>query len=261
MVRLYLCCYYNMKLRLARLTTTYLSSLLFQLVSLTCDGTLNNWSEQMMEQYQITQDEFHSKLYVVSLIATICAAHMNNELFEGIQHFLLTPGTIPEIESGDDISDTIWTVKRKTITLIMFGTTGIMGASCLGAITKRFGALSMTLTSTARKATTLFLSFAIFNNTCTSEHIVGVSLFLSGLIMKTFNKQWTATPSVQAAGELAEEGKRVSSSKLGQCKEFIAGSLVRVPYIGNGGFGSEQDLLVRRRSSVDMELGIEGASD
>jgi hypothetical protein len=189
---------------------------------------------------------------------------LNHELFEGIQHFLMTPGTIPEIESGEDISDTIWTVKRKAITLLMFGTTGIMGASCLGAITKRFGALSMTLTSTARKATTLFLSFAIFNNTCTSEHIVGVSLFLSGLIMKTFNRQRTAAPRnvQQTAGEPAEEGNKRVTSKLGKCKEYIAGSLVRVPYIGNGGFGRQQDpLLVRRRSSADMELGIEGTSD
>mmetsp|Transcript_21165 Transcript_21165/g.31388 ORF Transcript_21165/g.31388 Transcript_21165/m.31388 type:complete len:175 (-) Transcript_21165:572-1096(-) len=153
-----------------------------------CDGTLNNWSEQMMKSYDLNQDEFHSRLYSVSFVATILAAYLHNELFEGIDLFLLRAGTIPDIEAGNQV-DITWTQCRKTVVLILFGTSGIMGASCLGAITKRFGALTMALTSTARKATTLFLSFAAFENQCTLEHFVGVFLFLSGLTMKTFNKK------------------------------------------------------------------------
>jgi len=161
---------------------------LLLLLSLMCDGTLNNWSEQMMKSYDLNQDEFHSRLYSVSFVATILAAYLHNELFEGIDLFLLRAGTIPDIEAGNQV-DITWTQCRKTVVLILFGTSGIMGASCLGAITKRFGALTMALTSTARKATTLFLSFAAFENQCTLEHFVGVFLFLSGLTMKTFNKK------------------------------------------------------------------------
>jgi drug/metabolite transporter (DMT)-like permease len=136
--------------------------LLLKTVSLVCDGTLNNWSEQMMDQYSLSQDDFHSRLYGVSLLATVVAAFCSDELLQGIDMFLMQPGTIPEIESG--ATEFTWSVSDKAIALLAFSTSGIMGASCLGAITKRFGCLSMALTSTARKATTLFLSFALFHN-------------------------------------------------------------------------------------------------
>jgi hypothetical protein len=47
----------------------------------------------------------------------------------------------------------------------------------------------MSITSTARKATTLFLSFMIFNNECTKEHVGGIVLFISSLIFKSFYKE------------------------------------------------------------------------
>ena len=43
----------------------------------------------------------------------------------------------------------------------------------------------MSITSTARKATTLFLSFAIFNHVCTVEHLLGIILFISALVGKS----------------------------------------------------------------------------
>jgi hypothetical protein len=202
----------------------------------------------MMEQYDMGQDEFHSRLYVVSLIATLVAAHMRNELVEGIDYFLLRPGTVTEIESGDLIGDTTWTASRKAVVLILLGTSGIMGASCLGAITKRFGALSMALTSTARKATTLFLSFAIFENNCTSEHVAGVSLFMFGLLMKTFNKR----SSSQTAGEKPEEGKK-KNFRLDQLMQVFTSTVGAIPCLKRN--DESMASIMRRRSSVDMELG------
>ena len=210
-----------------------------------------------MEEHQLTQDEFHSKLYVVSLIATLFAAHMNHELFEGIDYFLLRPGTVPEIESLDQIVDPTWTIARKAFVLLMFGTTGIMGASCLGAITKRFGALSMALTSTARKATTLFLSFALFNSKCTSEHVVGVSLFMSGLMMKTLSKRKTAQ-STQTAGEKPDEGTRSSGQVGGKMKRYFTYILGVLPFVSSRFSQDPADkaILLRHRSSAGMEFGL-----
>jgi hypothetical protein len=65
---------------------------------------------------------------------------------------------------------------------------GFFGSSCSAAITKNFGALTMSITSTARKATTLFLSFFLFNNVCTLEHIVGVIIFISALTAKSLRR-------------------------------------------------------------------------
>ena len=66
---------------------------------------------------------------------------------------------------------------------------GFFGSSCSAAITKNFGALTMSITSTARKATTLFLSFMLFDNTCTLEHVAGIAVFISALTAKSLRRK------------------------------------------------------------------------
>ena len=66
---------------------------------------------------------------------------------------------------------------------------GFFGSSCSAAITKNFGALTMSITSTARKATTLFLSFMLFDNECTFEHVVGIVVFISALTAKSLRRK------------------------------------------------------------------------
>lgn len=201
-----------------------------------------------MEEYNLSQDEFHAQLYTVSLVATIAAASMRNEFFEGIDYFLLRDGTVPEIE-GNNAGSTEWSANQKTFVLLLFGTTGILGASCLGAITKRFGALSMALTSTGRKATTLFLSFALFQNECSSEHVAGITLFMSGLLMKTFNKG-----RKQTAGQTpGASTKEVSSQGWWDARYRFLNSMLR-----RVGLAQSQKGILRKRSSIDMELGIQG---
>jgi len=156
-------------------------------VSLTCDGTLNNWSEVIMREHRVGQDEFQFQLYSIALLAMICAAHAKGELILGMKHFFFQPGTVSEIEAGDTPEDGkyTWPIWRKCLVLFFFSFTGLLGSSCAGAITKRFGALSMSITSTARKAMTLFLSFIAFHNTCTLEHITGMVIFLGALLIKS----------------------------------------------------------------------------
>ena len=253
-------------------------------ISLLCDGTLNNWSEQMMEEYNLSQDEFHSRLYLVSLIATMVAAFLRNELLEGIDSFLLQDGTVPEIESLTTTTTTI-TATQKAFLLVLFGTTGIMGASCLGAITKRFGALSMALTSTGRKATTLFLSFAVFDeNRCTPEHAAGISLFMGGLLLKSFAKKTTTTTvrtrndrgtTTQDAGEAPEQssssstsvivgthtsiGSRWSMWWMATMERAVRGGKKNPHDLYNGkSFSPDRKILPSRESSIDMGLAIEG---
>lgn len=66
---------------------------------------------------------------------------------------------------------------------------GFFGSSCSAAITKNFGALTMSITSTARKATTLFVSFLVFDNECTLEHVVGICIFISALTAKSLRRK------------------------------------------------------------------------
>lgn len=155
-------------------------------VSLTCDGVLQNKSEIVMREYSVGQDEFQLQLYFIAFLAMTAVTYAKGELVLGIRYFLFQPGTVKEIGSGAlDQDRTIWTIPRKVGVLLLFSVTGLFGSSAAGAITKRFGALSMSITSTARKAVTLFLSFAIFHNTCTWEHVAGMVIFMGALLMKS----------------------------------------------------------------------------
>ncbi|GFH49596.1 solute carrier family 35 (adenosine 3'-phospho 5'-phosphosulfate transporter), member B3 [Chaetoceros tenuissimus] len=150
--------------------------------SLCCDAIINNFSEKIMNQYHVGQDEFIYKLYSIALVGIVGAAAFHGDLVEGTQ-FLLTPGTYNEIKEGIEPT---WSVHGKIAVFVLFSSTGFLGSSCSALITKEFGALTMSITSTARKATTLFLSFALFNNVCTMEHLSGIALFVSALITKSF---------------------------------------------------------------------------
>jgi len=150
--------------------------------SLCCDAVLSNLSERIMNQYNVGQDQFIYKLYSIALVGIVGAATVRGDLVEGTR-YLLTPGTYSEVMEGTEAT---WSVHGKIFAIILFSSTGFLGSSCSALITKEFGALTMSITSTARKATTLFLSFALFkDNVCTKEHIEGIILFITALIGKS----------------------------------------------------------------------------
>jgi len=149
--------------------------------SLCCDAVINNMSERIMNVYHVGQDEYIYKLYSIALVGIVGAAAIRGDLVEGTR-YLLTPGTYQEILNGEEAS---WSIHGKIIAIVLFSSTGFLGSSCSTFITKEFGALVMSITSTARKATTLFLSFALFNNVCTVEHVSGICLFITALVGKS----------------------------------------------------------------------------
>jgi len=157
---------------------------LMLVLSLTCDGFITNWSEIIMRKYHVGQDEYIYRLYSIALVAISFATQLNGEISRGL-YFLSVPGTLDEVELGKPPT---WSCASKLFLIILFGTTGFFGSSAAAAITKHFGALPMSLTSVARKATTLFLSFALFGNDCSFEHIAGMFMFVSALLMKAMGK-------------------------------------------------------------------------
>ena len=150
-------------------------------ISLLCDGAISNLSEALMNQYEVGQDEFIFRLYSIATFFIFMAAAMKGDLRDGMA-YLTTPGTLQEMNEG---LDPTWSIFGKVLTMALFSTTGFLGSSCSAAITKTFGALTMSITSTARKATTIFLSFALFPNECTFEHVGGIFLFITSLIAKS----------------------------------------------------------------------------
>lgn len=138
-----------------------------------------------MNKFGVGQDEFIFNMYSIALVAIASAAAIKGDLFEGLR-FLSEPGTYDEMGLPLEERSAAWSVSSKISVMMLFSTMGFFGSSCSAAITKNFGALTMSITSTARKATTLFLSFLLFDNECTLEHVAGIVLFICSLVFKSF---------------------------------------------------------------------------
>lgn len=164
-------------------------------VSLLCDGAISNVSETIMSKYGVGQDEFIFRMYSIALVAITSAAAYKGDVTAGFA-WLLQPGTYEELNKP--IAERTWTVMGKVVVIVLFSSMGFFGSSCSAAITKNFGALTMSMTSTARKASTLFLSFFLFNNVCTWEHALGVVIFIAALTAKSLRR---AASSPKPVGE------------------------------------------------------------
>jgi len=171
-------------------------------ISLMCDGAITNMSETIMNQYNVGQDEFIFRMYSIALIAIIAAAATKGDFTEGMV-WILEPGTYDEQQHNVPLEERSWTSSGKIMVLILFSSMGFFGSSCAAAITKQFGALSMSITSVSRKATTLFLSFLLFDNECTYQHILGIIIFISALTAKSIRrKNKRRKPSVTGGDQI-----------------------------------------------------------
>jgi len=163
------------------------SGVIMLTISLLCDGAISNMSESIMRNYGVGQDEFIFRMYSIALIAISAAAAVKGDFQLGML-WMMQPGTYDEMMQGVPAAEATWSVSGKIAVVVLFSSMGFFGSSCSAAITKHFGALTMSITSTARKATTLFLSFFLFNNVCTMEHILGVVIFISALAAKSLRR-------------------------------------------------------------------------
>jgi hypothetical protein len=127
-------------------------------------------------------------LYSISLIAITAAAAVKGDLRAGLV-WMTQPGTYQQYLDGVPLDERTWSASSKFLIMVLFSSMGFFGSSCSAAITKNFGALTMSITSTARKATTLFLSFFLFKNVCTKEHVAGVVVFIAALTTKSVRRR------------------------------------------------------------------------
>ncbi len=167
-----------------------------------------------MNNYGVCQDEFIFRMYSIALVALTVAAAVKGDLKDGMR-WLQEPGTYQEQHDGIPFYQRTWSVHGKIFVLLLFSCMGFVGSSCSAAITKNFGALTMSITSTARKATTLFLSFFLFDNECTMEHVCGIVIFITALLAKSWmrrgikskRKPRMMSRSISTASYTAEESE------------------------------------------------------
>jgi hypothetical protein len=213
-------------------------------------------SENIMNQYGVGQDEFIFRMYSIALVAIISAAGFNGDLLAGMA-WILQPGTYDEQINNVPLEQRSWSPTSKMALMALFSTMGFFGSSCSAAITKQFGALSMSITSTARKATTLFLSFLLFDNECTYQHIVGILIFISALTAK----------SVRRKGKKRRHGNEARSSnkviiqrvisdlEVGGPGDSTVGGIDRVSRASSRNFESGEDITV---ASMDNRASSSG---
>jgi solute carrier family 35 (adenosine 3'-phospho 5'-phosphosulfate transporter), member B3 len=207
-----------------------LRGVLMLTISLLCDGMICNVSETILKQYGVGQDEFIFRLYSISLLCIAVAAAANGDLQKGLV-WSLHDGTYDEYlqmtNNGDHdglVTIPSYSALTKVSIMVLFSSMGFFGSSCSAAITKNFGALTMSITSTARKATTLFLSFGLFrDNVCTFEHIFGMLVFMVALVAKSMKRK----------GRGGKKGGSSSSSSHGTVllKKKHSSSSLMVPLV------------------------------
>ena len=103
---------------------------------------------------------------------------MTGELDAGVL-WLFQDGTVEEFEQ--DSREPTWSIMEKISVMFLFTLTGYLALFFCQTLTKHFGALVMSIASTARKATSLFLSFLLFNNKSSPGHVLGAIIFVAAL--------------------------------------------------------------------------------
>jgi len=156
--------------------------------------------------------QFIFRLYSISLVAISAAAAGKGDLYAGLV-WMTQPGTYQEYLDGAPLEERSWSVPGKIAVMVLFSAMGFFGSSCSAAICKQFGALTMSITSTARKATTLFLSFFLFNNVCTVEHVAGIVVFITALTTKSLRRRHHSRNSDR------KENRKLSGSEREDKKE------------------------------------------
>jgi len=116
----------------------------------------------------------------------------------------------------------------------------------------------MSITSTARKATTLFLSFFLFNNVCTLEHVSGIVIFISALTAKSLRRRNDKHPTKKNKKHRHHHNRQHEHSRRRK-QENIHDEMIPLTTIE---MGSEQglgdpSLLIRRTTSKEAAGHLE----
>lgn len=215
-----------------------------------------------MTHYGVGQDEFIFRMYSIALIAIIGAASAKGDLSSGLV-WMLQPGTYEEQLNNVPMEDRSWSAGGKIAVMVLFSSMGFFGSSCAAAITKQFGALAMSITSTARKATTLFLSFLLFDNECTYQHILGIFIFIASLTAKSFRRK-NKNRNPRRRGKSVVEQRLISDIELGRAQ------LSRTTSLESTDSGEEMVSIVatesrsrgaeRRKNATSSESNLTGSS-
>lgn len=129
--------------------------------------------EHCMTRYNASVEELLYYSFIGSTVFSFIFAGVAGELVPGFT-FLYETGTL-----------------HLALIFTVFTSVGFYGANFSTLLTQRFGSLVNGIANTVRKAITLGLSFALFpeRNVLTIHHIVGATVFMTGLLLRILFKE------------------------------------------------------------------------
>mmetsp|Transcript_20089 Transcript_20089/g.27281 ORF Transcript_20089/g.27281 Transcript_20089/m.27281 type:complete len:429 (-) Transcript_20089:392-1678(-) len=140
-------------------------------LSLIVDAAIINLQEHLFSKFNCDEEEMIFMSYAGGSIVLLITCIGMGEVMEGLSF----------VRQHQD------PVRILTI-LTVFAACGFCGVSSVTALTKRFGALTAALTTTARKALTILVSFFLFPKPINGGHIFGSGIFILGLVLKSRSK-------------------------------------------------------------------------
>ncbi len=179
--------------------------IIFICMALAVDAAIVNLQEFTLRKYDASHDELIFYSYGLGSFILLFYCLVSMELYEGVL-FLHEKGA------------------KATLCLVVFCSCGYFGVTCVAALTKKFGALASTMTTTARKALTLFLSFFIFPKPATGMHVFGGILFVLGLAVKAVPTGSSGSSSSRDSGPTSSAASARAALKQRQMQSLLSSS-------------------------------------
>merc|ERR1712113_82843 len=104
---------------------------------------------------------------------------------------------------------------------------------------------------------TLFLSFALFNNVCTWEHVSGIALFITALVAKSFRATRGSGNSARAVNGKGHEGDDhdLQSQSQASTVDHLSYEDTRMELMErNNDYSGVKRRLRRRREDVTVDI-------
>lgn len=146
------------------------------LIALACSAVVLNTQDHLLKTYNAPQDELIFFSFLGSSFLMFFITLYSGECFQAAAYISKNGG--PKV----------------IFEVFMLSCAGYLGLSCITTITKHFGALVSSITTTSRKAISLMLSFLFFPKPVVYQHMVGAFFFFAGLLMKACDKQTATEP-------------------------------------------------------------------
>uniref|UniRef100_A0A6U4D8T4 Sugar phosphate transporter domain-containing protein n=1 Tax=Phaeomonas parva TaxID=124430 RepID=A0A6U4D8T4_9STRA len=159
------------------------------LCALFIDSFMVNFQEIIMRRFNASHHELILYTYSWGSAFLLLLTLFTGNLWEGLRFLQggMANDDVP-VGAGAESGGSGPGLAVIVVQMLLFTACGFFGVSLVAALTKRFGALVSALSTTARKAMTLMLSFVIFPKPVLTNHVVGGLILCFAMVFRIINR-------------------------------------------------------------------------